>query len=84
MWSTYAPAVSVTSVLECSFRAVIGSGGGGRMVEEADSSVCTYARIATTDAEVPTPLTDYWHEPSSSFIIPGAPAATQATQFMHP
>lgn len=45
------------------------------MVEEADSTVCTYARIATTDTQVPTPLTDYWREPSSSFIISGrAPA----------
>lgn len=44
-----------------------------RMLEGVDSSVCTYARVSTTDMDVPHPLTDHWREPSSSFIVQGLP-----------
>lgn len=41
------------------------------MVEDADSTVCTYARIATVEMQIPRDLLDYWQEPSSFFIMSG-------------
>ncbi len=42
------------------------------MMEAAESNVCTYARIATTEMQVPRDLLDFWQEPSSFFIMSGA------------
>lgn len=42
------------------------------MTEGVDSGVCIYARVSTTDMEVPHLLTDHWREPSSSFIVQGS------------
>jgi cell cycle checkpoint protein len=41
------------------------------MMEDADSTVCTYARIATVEMQIPTDLLDFWQEPASFFIMSG-------------
>jgi hypothetical protein len=43
-----------------------------RMMEDAGSTVCTYARIATVEMQIPTDLLDFWQEPASFFIMSGA------------
>jgi hypothetical protein len=42
------------------------------MMEDADSTVCTYARIATVEMQIPGDLLDFWQEPASFFIMSGA------------
>ena len=34
--------------------------------------MCTYARIATVEMQIPTDLLDFWREPASFFIMSGA------------
>ena len=43
------------------------------MTEDADSNVCTWARINTTEMQQPRDLLDFWQEPASFFIMSGAP-----------
>lgn len=41
------------------------------MTEDVDSTVCTYARIATVEMQIPRDLMDFWQEPTSFFIMSG-------------